>query len=286
MTIHKRHYAPSRRFWEPAVIEATYHYEIPPVGSLFGLRGRAYRILEVRPVPLADYSPTDHNDVRRDPEAPPVYMTVEQVNPAVTKPLHWKVGREQRLNTRWHVLPEHHAVCADCGRLAPCEDYRQAQISGAALDRSVAAMAVLPGCCPSCAEPITTRQKAIYYPGPNLLNPLASDGVKFHQRIKCLDAAARYERQWTTVDPRNTPSLLTLNCGGRLRVHQDGSADCDHENCPSPLARHIGLSACYLYDDRCQRGCFAGVSHGTALSTPRPSSWPWLTDDALDLEGR
>lgn len=128
-------------------------------------------------------------------------------------------------------------------------------------------LGLLPGCCPACSEPVTSRQRSITFGGPNVSNPLA-EGPTYHLRRKCQHGAAAYEEKWVADEPDRKRSLLTLRCEGTVFVHEDGSGECFgavDSDCPSIYARHRCMSACYLQSHGCGKSC-TSRRHGTRLS--------------------
>lgn len=148
-------------------------------------------------------------------------------------------------------------LCSCCGHPWPCRIADEQATAEAALKRAEKAMRVMPGCCPACNEPITTRQRSIRFGGPNLLNPLA-EGPTYHTRGRCWHAASRYEQLWVAAEPGRPRSLLTLQCEGTLIVHGDGTAECHgakDSDCPSIYARHRCMGVCYTQSAGCPRDC-------------------------------
>jgi hypothetical protein len=145
-------------------------------------------------------------------------------------------------------------LCSCHGEPWPCLEAEQQAYAEQELAVAERAMRVMPGCCPACEEPVTSRQKSITFGGPNVVNPLA-EGPTFHLRRKCRGSAARYEEKWVTAEPGRPRSLLTLTCVGHLIVHHDGTGQCvsrnDGSECPTIYARHPSYSACYLSTHGC-----------------------------------
>lgn len=163
-------------------------------------------------------------------------------------------------------LDEHFPICRLCGEVPPCRESQQDRAALAATKRMDERMNVPDGWCMACSEPITHRQQTHSFPGPNVWNPLGSDGVRFHARQSCRDGASAYENDWITADPNRERSLLTLKCPGTITVHGDGSAECSRPNdCPHIYARHSHYAACYLFSP-CLRGCDENTHRGTALA--------------------
>lgn len=115
-------------------------------------------------------------------------------NPACPKnqPLH-VVGPAHH---RWEVLPEHYAVCVDCGDLAPCRH----EVADKQADRETATarvrMTFPADACMGCGEAIAGRQKAIAFPGPNLWRPDLPGHARFHARQDCAGFVESYRTAW------------------------------------------------------------------------------------------
>lgn len=159
-------------------------------------------------------------------------------------------------------------LCSCHGEPWPCIEADQQAQAEKELKRAEKVLKLLPGCCPACEEPVTARQQAITFGGPNVRNPLA-EGPTFHLRRKCYRAAADYEELWVADEPGRKRSLLTLRCAGTVIVHGDGSAECygaDDSDCPSVYAQHRGYTACYVQSHGCGRGCSTHGHPGTRIA--------------------
>lgn len=158
-------------------------------------------------------------------------------------------------------------LCSCCNEPWPCLDADQQAQAAKELREAERQLRVMPGCCPACEEPVTSRQRSITFGGPNVRNPLA-EGPTFHLRRRCYGAAAKYEDLWVADEPGRARSLLTLSCSGTVIVHQDGDAECfgaDGSDCPSVFARHRGYMACYIQGHGCGRGCQSTGHPGTRI---------------------
>lgn len=163
-------------------------------------------------------------------------------------------------------------LCSCCGHPWPCLEADQQAQAAKEIQAADKELSRMPGCCPACDEPITSRQRSITFGGPNVRNPLA-EGPTFHLRGKCSGAAARYEDLWVADEPGRKRSLLTLTCAGTVIVHHDGAAECfgaDDSDCPSVYARHRGYCACYVQSHGCGRGC-STVGHPGTRVAGRPA---------------
>jgi hypothetical protein len=103
-------------------------------------------------------------------------------------------------------------LCSCCGHPWPCR-MLDAEVTA---DREAKTMSdrmgrVMPGCCYGCGEPITSRQKSVRYPEPNVQVP-GSPAPTFHMRSKCFWAAHDYERDRARLHP-DAPPLATAEHG-------------------------------------------------------------------------
>ncbi|MER6844801.1 hypothetical protein [Streptomyces platensis] len=97
----------------------------------------------------------------------------------------------------WPVLDEHYAVCRKCGELPPCREEIADKAVKRQMHRTEARMSIPAGHCLGCGEAITSRMKAVRFPGPNLWRPdLGHDSAVFHARAECRGDVAVYRKQW------------------------------------------------------------------------------------------
>lgn len=174
---------------------------------------------------------------------------------------------------RMLVLPTRYAVCHDCGQLPPCRDELLEREMAHQTERMAELMAILPGFCHGCREPITRRQKSVRFPGENLLRPdLGPDTAVFHTRSACSDAAYRYDKLWAAAEPGRR---RRLHCEGRQLTHADGSTECDQgRDCPDAGARHRAAT-CHRLEYTA--GCWCVDS-----SLPRPTPAGGLLNEGVD----
>lgn len=141
----------------------------------------------------------------------PVNVVIVPAQQPAAEPLHLKGPASKR----WDVLPEHYAVCVACGELPPCSHEISEERIDREVERSEELMIVAPGCCLGCGEPITSRMKAVRFPGPNLWRPdFGHDSAVFHARQECSSDVARYRKQWQAkgnAEPQ--PSLFEATDG-------------------------------------------------------------------------
>lgn len=123
---------------------------------------------------------------------------------------------------------------------------------------SMAALeSIMPGCCWACREPISHRQDAVTYAGPNLKMP-GRESPTFHTRADCAGSAMRYEETWLAEDPRRSRVLTWPHCDGTLKVHEDGSSECSdggQPDCEGHLTHDHGRHSMCLTWGPCERGC-------------------------------
>lgn len=187
---------------------------------------RAHQVIETRERDLTDW-PEQYREQwveRGMPEATtwsarPFVVVVRPDDDPTAKPQHLLCPA----NHMWHTLPEHYAICRLCGEIPPCRHVHNEAIAKRAGERFEKEMAILPGCCHACREPITRRQKSVRFTGPNLIRPdLGDDSAIFHLRSKCHGSVRRYDERWAqaTGKPRR------FFCEGTMTVHQGGETDC------------------------------------------------------------
>lgn len=226
--------------WRPQGGEERQWRDLRP-GDLIPLNRKIWSVAEVRDVPEADWDDADHEAYaaarargcpREEWPLRPLYLTVIPANGGDRRGL--RVQPYRILGRAW-VLPEHYPVCRVCGEPWPCPDIdltMQVRRETALLDRY---MSILPGCCWSCGEPVTGKQKSAEFPGSNLLL-IGGPPVVFHTRASnCLAEAIRYERRWV---PSAAGRKWRLQCPGRLTVHVDGTECSELGDCPGPGVQH------------------------------------------------
>ena len=244
---HRRH------GWEPQGGEEKPWKDLAP-GDLICPERKVWRVIEVRPVPVADWDEDDQRywdsrmAIRRDPPAKeawdrrPLYLTL--VPAAGGKRKHRRI----RPYATWkdaYVLSPHYPVCNECGEPWPCSELEIAAEVGKEAAKLAKLEKILPGCCWSCGEPITRRQESIRFDGENLLLPGAPPAV-FHRRRKghCLSDAFSYEKRWV---PAEEGRRWRLQCPGSLIRHVDGDECTEDPHCPGGGAHH-GTYACHSYN--------------------------------------
>lgn len=259
--------------WRPALTDRHSYRRVPDVGALVGFRGKPYRVAAVRPVPETEWTDRERDWLASHAWCTdePIFVRLESAgdHPSIRIRIH-----PGGSSPTWYILPEHYAVCVTCGDLAPCEAHLATLAAREAAAQAEKDMRVIPGTCPACNEPITSRQKTITYPGGNVLNPFDPGPVRFHTRRQCLGGAERYEAAWVAADPSRPRSRLTLTCKGAVIVHGDGSGECyGNIACPGIYARHRYITACYAQSHGCSRECPVEGHPGTRLSGVPDDLW-------------
>ncbi|MFJ7895857.1 hypothetical protein [Streptomyces anthocyanicus] len=141
-------------------------------------------------------------------------------------------------NKSWYLLPEHYSICRLCHELPPCRHVHNEAIVGRASERMEKEMAIMPGVCHGCREPITKRQKAFTFPGANLIRPDLGDGsAVFHTRRACYGALDSYDKRWAKAEPGRERLFY---CPGTITEHHDGSSECSRPDCVAK-GEHAGL---------------------------------------------
>lgn len=261
--------------WRPEGVQDRYRNGRPSVGDVVAYDRRAWG---VRHVSDADPTPEEQERLSHYREAyradrSPYRLTLRRVHGA--KYEHENSAGDVGLRVpvgAYNLFPRYKdgrvPLCSCCGHPWPCIEADQQDQAEREMKRAEKAMRLMPGCCPACEEPVTSRQRSITFGGPNVRNPLA-EGPTYHLRRKCYGAAADYEELWVAAEPGRRRSLLTLRCEGTVIVHHDGSAECfgaEESDCPSVYARHRGYSACYIQSHGCGRGCPASGHPGTRVA--------------------
>lgn len=265
--------------WRPEGVAREYGRRRPTVGDLVAYDYRAWEVAHVK---MRDFE--DDDQARATGYRPQHYDEMRPYSVSLRR-IHGE--RHEHENSRQEIGLRVRAftyggfdryadgrvpLCSCHGHPWPCRDSDQQAQAEKEIKAAEKELRLLPGCCPACEEPVTSRQKAITFGGPNVRNPLA-EGPTFHLRRKCQHAAAKYEDAWVAAEPGRQRSLLTLTCAGTVIVHGDGTAECfgaDESDCPSVFARHRGYSACYIQSHGCGRGC-SPVGHPGTRIAERPA---------------
>lgn len=129
----------------------------------------------------------------------------------------------------WDLLPEHFSVCRLCHELPPCRHVHNDAVMSRASRKMAQDMAIVPGLCHGCREPITKRQKSFTFPGSNLIRPdLGDHSAIFHTRSKCYGALTSYDKRWAAAESDRTRLFF---CEGTRTTHHTGDVDCDNPHC-------------------------------------------------------
>jgi hypothetical protein len=198
-----------------------------------------YRVIEVREMQHANWPDQYREAWTRQgmPDADtwsyrPRVVVVRHEEKPDQKPLHL-AGPD---NTMWSTLPEHYAICRLCHELPPCRHVYNEAVMERSAERMDEEMALMPGLCHGCREPITQRQKTFTFSGQNLIRPdFGDNSAVFHTRGKCSSALTSYDKRWAAAEPGRTRHFY---CDGSVTVHHDETTECSNPACPAqgPLA--------------------------------------------------
>lgn len=215
----------------PVSRRATYTDKLEP-GTLIVWDRKPYRVLEVRELAHANWPDAYREQwVKQnmpDPDSwhyrPRVIVMRSEEDPKA-KPLNLQGPN----SVRWYTLPEHYPICRLCKEIPPCRHVHTEAVVERATDRMAEEMAILPGTCHACKEPITRRQKSFTFPGPNLIRPdLGDDSAVFHTRRDCYGSLDSYDKRWAAAEPDRERLFY---CPGKLTEHHDESSECSQPDC-------------------------------------------------------
>lgn len=276
--------------WEPQGGQSKPWRDLEP-GDLIEADRKAWRVVEVRDVPVADWEDQDrdHYELLKQQRGNAKFVPLPGPVPSEEewdlRPLYLILvpaagGKRHHLRVRpyggfrgaW-VLSPHYPVCKDCGELWPCRDVeitQEVQRQAVKMDKYES---ILPGCCWSCGDPVTHKQASIRFDGENLLLPGAASPV-FHRRRKghCLSDAFSYEKRWVAAEEGRR---WRLQCPGKLIVHVDGTECSEDPYCPGAGASHNTFT----------RHVFARLPDGTLQSVYGSGFECLRCKDALELGG-
>ena len=238
-------------------------------GELVIWERRAHRVIETRERDVTDW-PEQYREKWAEwgmPDAAewpyrPFVVVLRPEGEPTAKPIHL-CGPA---SSTWRTLPEHYAVCRLCAEIPPCRHVHNETIAEHATERFEKVMAILPGCCHACGEPITRRQKSARFTGPNLIRPdLGDDSAVFHLRGKCYGSVRRYDERWAKA----TGSARRFFCEGTLTVHHNGEVECTELTaCPSGDVDHRARIWHHPGKSRVTAGCWCLVSNALPENTP------------------
>ncbi|WP_394275211.1 hypothetical protein [Luteococcus sp.] len=167
---------PDRTFISPAGTERTYVSRLA-TGDIIAFNHRILRVIDVG---------------KRDDQIWHIRLRPLVQDPTWShNPHDIEIGARTDLTCLWRYPQDHHLpVCSDCGGPWPCQKLH--------IDRDIARdqqrerRYALPGICPACQEPVTTRQTRQTWP-VNLYALDPAQPVTFHLRQQCIDEARRYD---------------------------------------------------------------------------------------------
>lgn len=222
--------------WHPDKGDREVTHRLQP-GQIVVWQRRPYRLHELRAQNPANW-PEKHGEAWLAdgmPEAAtwwrrPIVVILHHLDDETAKPVHLLASA----GASWYVLPEHFSICRLCHELPPCTHVHTEAVMARASERLEKEMAILPGVCHHCREPITSRQKSVYFAGPNLIRPDLGDGsAVFHLRASCRYALERYDKRWAEV----TGGKRRYYCEGHQTVHLDKTVSCTElADCPGDVS--------------------------------------------------
>jgi hypothetical protein len=229
----------------PGPIRATYTDKLTP-GTLVVWERQPYRVLDVRERAHANWPDSYQEEwVKQgmpDPDSwryrPRVIVLRSEDDPKA-KPFNLQGPN----SARWYTLPEHYPICRLCREIPPCRHVHNEAIMERATERMDKEMAIMPGVCHGCREPISNRQKHFTFPGPNLIRPdLGDNSAVFHTRRDCYGALDSYDKRWAAAEPDRERLFY---CPGTLTEHHDDSSECSRPDCVAKgahkdLVQHAG----------------------------------------------
>ncbi|MGA5009005.1 hypothetical protein ACPCDX_28955 [Streptomyces koyangensis] len=215
---------------KPNLTETDYATRITPGSIIAWTDRKAYEVIDITERPTDLWPQHFRNEWKRfidwrdqhilegrDPGPMPTKATWEHrplaliIRPAdlpTAKPTHYAV----RASGTFYVLPEHYSVCRLCEEIPPCHHVTTEAAIDHAMQNTERLMAIQPGCCLGCGEPINRRMKATRFPGPNLWRPdLGENSAVFHARNDCSMAVYRYREQWKAMAADDIQPTLPLD---------------------------------------------------------------------------
>lgn len=193
-----------------AEIQARARYVQLTPGAIVIYDWKPWRVLEVREQPMDLWGETYEQAFHADVEVWEKYQHGDRPEKATWRgrPINFVLAPDREPNAKplhligpahydWPVLPEHYAVCRSCGKLPPCPEEVTTKAVELQVARTEVLMSIPAGHCLACGEAITSRMKAVRFPGPNLWRPdLGDDSAVFHAREECSGDVYEYREQW------------------------------------------------------------------------------------------
>jgi hypothetical protein len=201
-------------------------------GTLVVWERRPYRVVEVRKREQANW-PEKYRQawVKQNMPDPatwycrPRVIVLRSEEDPTAKPL----NLEGPNHYSWHTLPEHYPICRLCKEIPPCRHVHTERVMERATEKLEKEMALLPGVCHGCREPISKRQKHFTFPGANLIRPdLGDNTAVFHTRNDCYGFLDSYDKRWAAAEPGRSRFFY---CDGTQTVHHDDSSECSRPDC-------------------------------------------------------
>lgn len=201
-------------------------------GTLVAWDRKAYRVVEVREREQANW-PDAYREAWVNQGMPDPATWYYRPRVVVLRPEEDPDAKRLNLqgpnSARWYTLPEHYPLCRLCHELPPCRHVHTERVMARATERMEEQMAILPGACHACKEPITKRQKSFTFPGANLIRPdLGDNSAIFHTRGACSGLLASYDKRWAKAEAGRARFFY---CEGTFTLHYDGTGECSNPDC-------------------------------------------------------
>lgn len=240
-------------------------------GTLIVKQRRPFRITAISEINYANW-PQEYTDAflastHEDPDTwsyRPRRITGHWEDQPAPEPGKDRLGLIANDAVSFDVLPEHYSVCRQCGELPPCAEIHNQGVVERAMATMDKAMAILPGFCHACCQPVTRRQRSIRFPGANLIRPdLPDNTALFHLRNECWSHADAYDQRWAKAEPGRRRMMF---CDGHRRHHFDGTTECTEGDLCVGDVRHSG-DEYHRPDYESARGCWclAGAAATTII---------------------
>jgi hypothetical protein len=140
----------------------------------------------------------------------PVVLVIRPADQPTAKAKHYAV----RASRPFYVLPQHYSICRLCHEIPPCTHVTTELAVETQMKATELLLDIRPGCCLGCGKPITSRMKAVRFPGANLWRPdMGENSAVFHARKECADDVSRYRRQWEQRGHAELQEQLPLEGG-------------------------------------------------------------------------
>ena len=200
--------------WRPALL-TTERKNRPEVGDVVAMEYRAWAIVH-----MSDGAMTSEETADLERRFKPGYRDQQKPYRVTLRRLHGPIHEVENDQQEvafsvalgawhsWEVYPEGRVpLCSCCSHPWPClmvTSAQDAKQQGRLLDEKMAH--AQPGCCYSCGEIISHRQKSVTYPEPNVELP-GFPPPTFHLRESCSPMRRYYDRKRAAAFPDAQPVI-------------------------------------------------------------------------------